>query len=300
MKVTFVIVYSSLNTPTKLYTNDLEVTDVIVQHTKGLLSQFAEIKIDKEIILVDNTGDFDKEFRVPDMKVVLGPQYFLERNLTVPYDWYNSDNIKDLQISGHNHNHAAFASMGFQAGVEEATGDYIIMQHNDTKYLFNYYSGATVIQDSIKLLEDNKYAYITVDKKPRKETEPLTAENVPDIEYFADCYWFLCRRNFYRDNHIHVDWTRGDTNHLATIKCAQTNQKYLHLPGYYEIQEFRDPEWVKNLQTKYPLLLSKGKNIHTLYNKGQNIHTLYDIPFLVHVKGGTGLGRKIIEANIWS
>lgn len=288
MKVTFVIVYSSLNTPTKLYLNDLEVTAVINQHTVNLLNQFQEIKIDKEIILVDNTGDFG-DFRVPDMRVVTGPQYFLERGLEVPYAWYNKENIKDLYISKHNHNHAAFCSMGFQAGVEEATGDYIVMQHNDTKYLFDHYSGNTVIQDSITLLEENNYAYVTVDKKPRKETEPLNAENVPHIEYFADCYWFLCRRDFYSKNGIHIDWTRGDTNHLATIICEQTNQKYLHLPGYYEVAKFRDLQWRENLQKKYPSLLSHGQNIHTLYN----------IPFLAHVKGGTGLGRKIIKGTVW-
>ena len=73
-----------------------------------------------------------------------------------------------------------------------------------------------------------------------------------------------------------MDWIRGDNNHLATITCKDTNQNYLHLPGFFENDEHEKELF--NSQYEYT------------YDMG-NLHTFEDKPFIIHLKGGTGLYR---------
>ena len=68
-----------------------------------------------------------------------------------------------------------------------------------------------LIKDAVSTLEENNYEYITIDKRPLKDA------TFKGMNYFADCYWFLCRKDFYTKHNIWVDWCRGDNNHLATI-----------------------------------------------------------------------------------
>ena len=56
--------------------------------------------------------------------------------------------------------------MSFNHGIIEISGDYLVLQHNDTLYIDN------VIEKQIKLLEEENYEYITIDKKPPKDVSP--------------------------------------------------------------------------------------------------------------------------------
>ena len=116
---------------------------------------------------------------------------------------------------------------------------------------------------------------ITIDKKPPKGVSPK------GYDYFADCYWFLCRGDFYSKHNIWVDWIRGDNNHLATITCYDKGLKYLHLPGFYETKETNRKKFLKQ---------------HNFNLNVGNLHTFNDKPFLIHRKGGTGLYR-ILEGK---
>lgn len=283
MKVSFIVVWSSTKNPKNLvveaYPVDTILDDLLLSDTKHLLRQIQSIPVDKEILLMDNSGDFPTDFNLPDLRVIESIQSLSYENDTFRLPWY--DKIPALREDSRrliaHRNHTAFASLAFQHGLEESTGDYVIMQHNDTEYLFNYYSKDCIIHDTIKHLEDNNLEYITIDAKPPKSSSPK------HVKYFADCYWFLCRRNFYDKHQIYIDWEIGDTNYLATVTCTDKNLKFLHLPGFYEGSYSRslnnNHEWRKNLSIKYPGLL---------YNT-QNVHTFNDIPFIQHVKGGTGL-----------
>lgn len=285
MKVSFIIVFATtqrtqLTVKDETYPNDGELDRLIVQDTKNILRQIQSIPIDKEIILVDNTGDFPNEFNLPDLKVIEGIQNLFLKDKGIYFDWFEKipsltkkGNLKDFHA-----NHTAFTSLAYQQGLEEAQGEYIIMQHNDTEYLFKYYSAESIIYDAINYIENKKLSYLTVDKKPPKQSSPK------GIDYFADCYWFLCRRDFYDSNNIHIDWDLGDTNYLATATCVEKGLSYEHLPGFYEGKVIKDAnntaEWKDNLFKKYPELLPLSVNIHTFDN----------IPFLLHVKGGTAGG----------
>lgn len=279
MKVSFIIQFSSLNTPTGLYFNDEESNPLIQDMTIRLVEQIKTIPIDKEIILVDGTGDYNGKDD-PEITYLKGPQYYLERKLEHNFDWLNREYIRDYR-QGTPAGHCQFCSLGFQAGIEVATGDYLILQHNDTQYMFDHYPADRVIVDAIEKLEGENYEYITVDKKHIKPNWKTHPDYLESIEYFADAYWFLCRKDFYKKHNIYVDWSRGDTNHLATIACERAGLKYLHLPGYYEDKQFRDEEFNNRMIKEYGL---------ELWNKGK-LHILNNRLFLLHVKGGTGLNR---------
>lgn len=289
MKVSFIVVYSTRKSKNKFYSEDDKLDVLLTETTINLLSQLDKLEIDKEIILVDNTNNFPKEVTFDSMKVIEGIQSLVLKNENLKFKWFDRiPTTSQKVINGLNH--AKACSLAFNQGLELATGDYIVMQHNDTHYLNKYYSTNELIKDTISYLEDNNLEYLTVDKKPQKDCSP---KHVP---YFADCYWFLCRRDFYDKHNIYVDWERGDTNHLATITCVDKGLKFEHLPGFYENKEIREEHdtntFKRELGIKYPDLLDISHNIHTFNN----------IPFLLHIKGGTGLSRvkKIKhDTNYW-
>ena len=78
-----------------------------------------------------------------------------------------------------------------------------------------------------------------------------------------------------------MDWARGDNNHLATITCFDKGLKYCHLPGWFENNE-SDKHYFNNT---YNFESSAG-----------NLHIFRGRPFLIHLKGGTGLYR-VLEEN---
>lgn len=278
MKVSFIIVtsstkkfveYDSKSWPER--NTELEVK--LNLQTNKLISQILTLPLDKEIIVVDNTGDFILTKNDSRVKIVEGYGIVYKKDGFLKDFSYITDIVPG-------YNHTVSCSMSFNIGLKHATGDYIIMQHNDTNYLFDYYGSNKMVNDAIELLEYKKYEYVTVDKKPPKDTSPK------GIEYFADCYWFLCKKDFYEKHGIWVDWERGDTNHLATLTCVEKKLPFLHLPGFYELDSsFEGKAW-------RAYALQKGLNSNT------NIHYLNRKPFLEHYKGGTGLSKVIKEQSL--
>lgn len=263
-KVSYILVWGDTNSLHRIDPKSYQVKDdvnlALLQHTHILINQILN-QDPHEILIMDNEGNFPKHH---DNRVKVIPSYqsvgYLDGERPA---WLDKINIGDKWDDG-DFNHTKSVSMAYNHGITEATGDYFILQHNDTLYLNN------LVPDLITKLEKESYAYITIDKKPPKH------EEYEKYEYFTDCYWFLCRKDFYSSNDIWVDWKRGDTNHLATITCKDTNQKYLHLPGFFENDEHSRQDFNE----------SHGYN----YDKG-NLHTFEDKPFILHLKGGTGLYR---------
>lgn len=261
MKISFIICYSS-TTPMTIFDKkswpkpNIELDKAILKATNKLLSQIIEIDLYKEILLLDNSGDFKTDIVSDQLKII---------------NTYKEVK-KDLEIK----NQAQVTAEAYNIGLFNATGNYIIIQHNDTEYLNEYYPTRDFLLDAIDKLNGEKYGYITVDAKPSKSGNP---EN----NFYADCYWFLCNGTFYADHRINVDYKNGDNNHLATITCREKQIKYLHLPGYYEI----------GLGEHHKMMLKK--DYPGLFRSPYNIHTYNGIPFLKHYKGGTGLKRLIRE-----
>jgi hypothetical protein len=270
MKVSYILVWSDTNTmnrnDSKYYSVNERDNKALLKHTLDLIDQILELN-PHEILVMDNEGNFPKHH---DDKVRVIPSYqsvgYLDGERP---KWLDKINIEDYK-EDINFNAAKSTAMAYNHGLTLVSGDYLIIQHNDTKYLFENYSSNKVIKDAIELLESKNYEYITIDKKPVKHKE------YEKYEYFADCYWFLCRKDFYSKHNIWVDWIRGDNNHLATITCKDKGLKYLHLPGHFETYETDRFEF----NNKYFFEVGCG-----------NLHTLNDRPFLIHRKGGTGLNR---------
>lgn len=195
----------------------------------------------KEIILVDNTNNFPN-IKMPNLRIIKGWQYLSENELKSQnnFDKYKIDNFKNLSM---------WVSMAYNLGIENAKGDYIILQHNDIHYHNN------LIPTLISTLENDLLEYISVDYKKlsisgylgNKEVIDGILDNV-EVGYsdggyiktkelgFADCYFFLCRKEFFDD--YFVDWKYGDSNHSATLKCLNQNKKFLHLGPYYDNPNF--------------------------------------------------------------
>ncbi len=266
-KVSYILVWSDTNTmnrnDSKSYNVDEKVNQALLTHTLHLIDQILEMN-PYEILIMDNEGNFPKH---EDNRVRVIPSY-----QSVGYfdgdrpTWLEQITIDDY-YEDKSFNAAKSTAMAYNHGIIESNGDYLVLQHNDTLYIDN------VIEQQIEFLEQENYEYITIDKKPPKETSPN------GYEYFADCYWFLCRKDFYSKHNIWVDWIRGDNNHLATITCKDKKLKYLHLPGFFENKEHD-----KDFNEKYE------------YNsKDGNLHTFNGKPFIIHLKGGTGLYRILKE-----
>ena len=304
MKVSFIIVYC---TPSMIFQKEYQSKEAwdhtpasiyhdnyILEHTKNLILQISEFPVEKEILVMDNSGDFPSDFKVKDLKVIPSVQTYLNTFGRIPdfvdgvsQDWFKKVKDDDYFDS------KWVVSTAYQHGIEMSTGDYIILHHNDVEYLFEYYPPSKFINDVISKLENDNLEYITVDKKRIKEDkwyDPISGDDIPDnIEYYSDAYWFLCRSDFYDKHNIYVDWMRGDTNHLPTITCVNKNLKFLHLPGFYEYWTENDPRALKNFKEKlmgwYVELWTK------VTDSFFNVHTFNDIPFLIHNKGGTELGN---------
>ena len=270
-KVSYILVWSDTNTmnrnDSKSYNVDERVNKELLKHTLNLIDQILEMN-PHEILIMDNEGNFPKH---ENKLVKVIPSYqsvgYIKKNS--PYNplWLEEITIDDYWEDW-DFNAAKSTAMAYNHGIIESSGNYLVLQHNDTLYLDN------VIEEQIQLLEKEKYEYITIDKKPIK------FEEYKKYEYFADCYWFLCRKDFYSKHNIWVDWVRGDNNHLATITCFDKGLKYLHLPGFYETKETDRREFLKE---------------HYFDIREGNLHTFNDKPFIIHRKGGTGLYRILEE-----
>ena len=206
------------------------------------------LDFEKEIILVDNTNNFPN-IKMPNLKIVKGWQYLSEDELKSKknFNKYQIDNFKNLSM---------WVSMAYNIGIENAKGDYIILQHNDIHYHNN------IIPTLISTLEKDSLEYISVDYKKLSISGYLGNKEVIDnilndieIGYseggyvktkelgFADCYFFLCKKEFFND--YFVDWKYGDSNHSATLKCLKENKKFLHLGPYYDNPNFETDSTIR-------------------------------------------------------
>jgi hypothetical protein len=279
MKFSFILIYSSTRhfvqfDPKSWKERDFDLEEKITNHTNNLLTQIQSIPIEKEILLMDQTNDFVREGSMEDLKIIPTYQYYMEMD---DMDNFNLDlyiGDKYPKTGGvRRADHTLGASMAYNHGLSLSSGDYIIFQHNDTLYDFVSSDKKTLFFDLVNYLEENDYQYLTIDKKPIKNRE--YPEWNDKIEYYADCYWFMCKPSFYYDNKIWVDWTRGDTNHLATIYCVNNKLKFKHFPGYFEIGGEERKYWNNKL----------GINASTHILP----HLFQDKVFIYHYKGGTGL-----------
>lgn len=292
MKFSFIIVYSSTKHmqifDTKSWKErDYELEKKITHHTNKLLTQIQSIPVEKEILLMDQTNDFVRDGSMKDLKIIPSYQYYMETN--------DMDNfVIDLYIGDKYRTKGGIekvdatlgASMAYNHGLSLSTGDYIIFQHNDTYYNFVESNKETLFYEFVEYMEENDLQYLTIDKKRIKNKD--YPEWNDKLEYYADCYWFICKPSFYYDNKIWVDWIRGDTNHLSTIFCVNNNLNFEHLPGFYENTREECDYWWEKLQ-------KNDRKVHT--------HMFKQKTFIYHFKGGTGLStlkkKKDDITNSW-
>ena len=241
-KVSYILVWSNTKT---MHRNDPSCYDVnekvnkaLLKQTLNLIEQILELN-PHEILIMDNEGDFPKH-QNPLVKVIPSYQSVGYLDGKRP-EWLDKINLEDYTED--NEFHAAKSTaMAYNHGLTLTSGDYLILQHNDTKYLFDNYSSRKIIKD---------------------------------------CDFFLFSCDFYYKHEIGVDGARGDNNHLATITCFDKGLKYSHLPGWFENYE-SDKHYFNNT---YNFESSAG-----------NLHIFRGRPFLIHLKGGTGLYR-VLEEN---
>jgi len=260
-----------------VYSDSANVIDATIKTIKNINA----LRCEKEILLVDNSHTWSKWTQEGDVlsnvRVIKGWQALrLEELEKIPEYMNHHDIQQSLDNFG---NDTMWASMAFHLGIQEAKGEYVVLQHNDTFY------HQDCIDKMIQQMEEEELTYISVDNKKiwistyllnkdfldkyikEYSQQPVTV-SPEDGGYvktkklgFADAYFFLCKRKFF-DNY-NIDWYYGDTNHGATIYCLENDLKYLHLGPYYD-----NPNW--ETEDLFPT--------HTYHYKEK--------PFLTHLKGG--------------
>lgn len=250
-------------------------TENIISNTIDCIKNINKtFSLDKEIILVDNTHNFP-DIEMPNLKVIKGWQGLSYDDLVKQktFEKYKIDNL---------YNQTVWASMAFNVGIEHASGDYIILQHNDIVYHTN------ILPKLTELLEQ-RYEYISVDSKKLSLSSYVSQKRVFDelleeVEFavdnggyikttkigLADAYFFLTKREFFND--YKVDWLYGDTNHGATIKCLAENKKFLHIGPFYDNPNFS----------------TAGEDRTYIYRGSK---------FLTHLKGGFSEGKMSHKVN---
>ena len=260
----------------------------IMYSTLKTIKNINNLNCEKEIILVDNSHTWPG-IKLPNLRVVKGWQALPVRELKNTPEYMNHKDVKSsLKNIG---NLTMWVSMAFHCGIQEAKGDYIVLQHNDTFYHKDR------IDEIIEQMEEEKLEYISVDNKKiwistyllnkkfldkhiknySAQIIQMRPENGGYLKTkklgFADAYFFLTKRKFF-DNY-NIDWRYGDTNHGATIYCLENDLKYLHLGPYHD-----NPNWdIKDIDSYSPYTgRSVKETLHTYYYKKE--------PFLTHLKGG--------------
>lgn len=226
----------------KLPNHPITVTADIIYNTICLVKNInKKIKVDKEIILVDNTHSFPN-IKMDNLKIVKGWQSLSEDEIKKQptFNRYNIDDFNNLTM---------WVSMAFNVGIEHAKGDYIICQHNDVFYHNDF------ISDMIAQMESESLEYISADYKKiflsayvnnKKSIDKFLSDYIISPEDggfiktkklgFADCYFFMCKKEFFDD--YYIDWGYGDTNHGATIKCLENKKSFLHLEPFHDNPNF--------------------------------------------------------------
>ena len=278
--ISFIIPFSTIEKDKFLNLNEKEDlweendSANIVYCTIKTIKNINSLKCEKEILLVDNSHTWP-EIKLPNVRVIKGWQALPLEELEKIPEYMNH---RDIQASLDNLGCLTmWVSMAFHLGTQEAKGEYVVLQHNDTFY------HQDCIDEMIQQMEEEELEYISVDNKKiwistyllnkefldkyikefSQQPVSIRPENGGYIKTkkvgFADAYFFLCKRKFF-DNY-NIDWYYGDTNHGATIYCLYNELEYLHLGPYYD-----NPNW------------ETEDTLHTYYYK--------DEPFLTHLKGG--------------
>ena len=274
--ISFIIPFSTIEKDKFLNLNEQEDlweendSANIIYSTIKTIKNINSLKCEKEILLVDNSHTWP-EMELPNVRVIKGWQALPLEELEKIPEYMNH---KDIQLSLDNFGCLTmWVSMAFHLGTQEAKGEYIVLQHNDTFY------HQDCIDEMIEQMEKEELEYISVDNKKiwistyLLNKEFLSEHIEDDVEIgpenggyvrtkklgFADAYFFLTKRKFF-DNY-NIDWYYGDTNHGATIFCLYNNLNYLHLGPYYDNPNYKTVD-----------------TLHTYYYN--------DEPFLTHLKGG--------------
>ncbi len=278
--ISFIIPFSTIEKDKFLNLNEKDAlweendSANIVYCTIRTIKNINSLKCEKEIIVVDNSHTFP-DIELPNVRVIKGWQALPLEELKKISEYMNH---RDIEHSLDNLGCLTmWVSMAFHLGTQEAKGEYVVLQHNDTFY------HRDCIDEMIEQMETEDLQYISVDNKKIWISTYLLNKDFLDkniTEYseqpviirpesggyvktkkigFADAYFFLCKRKFF--DIYNVDWYYGDTNHGATIYCLYNNLKYLHLGPYYD-----NPNW------------ETEDTLHTYHYN--------DKPFLTHLKGG--------------
>ena len=128
----------------------------MIYATIKTIKNINSLKCEKEILLVDNSHTWP-EVDLPNVRVIKGwqalplkelekiPEYMSHRDIQLSLDYFGNDTM--------------WASMAFHLGTQEAKGDYIVLQHNDTFY------HQDCLDEMIKQIEKEELEYISVDNK---------------------------------------------------------------------------------------------------------------------------------------
>lgn len=264
--ISFIIPFSTVEKDRIYNLHNWKQTDsayIILQTILCIKNINKKIKTNKEIILVDNTNTFPN-IKLPNLRIIPGYQ-------SIDCTKKQHQELNDFNIDNFS-NQSMWASMAYNIGIKHAKGDYIILQHNDIFY------HTDLIGSLIDEMSDKKYGYISADFKKISLTayasnKEFVETHVKDIKInytnggyvetkdigFADCYFFLAKKDFFKI--YYVDWSWGDSNHGATVKCIEEKQKFLHLGPFYDNPNFKT-------------------------DKSSRDYYFDDIKFITHLKGG--------------
>ena len=288
--ISFIIPFSTIEKDKFLNLNEKDVlwdendSANIVYCTIRTIKNINSLKCEKEILLIDNSHTFP-DIDLPNVRVIKGWQALTREELEKIPEYMNH---KDIQNSLDNLGCLTmWVSMAFHLGTQEAKGEYIVLQHNDTFY------HQDCIDEMIEHMEKEELEYIGVDNKKiglstyllnkdfldkyiKEYTQQLIEIRPESGGYvktqkvgFTDAYFFLTKRKFF--DIYNVDWYYGDTNHGATMFCMYNDLKFLHLGPYYDNPNYDTPD-----------------SLHTYHYK--------DKPFLTHLKGGFSENKMTAKA----
>ena len=288
--ISFIIPFSTIEKDKFLNLNEKDVlwdendSANIVYCTIRTIKNINSLKCEKEILLIDNSHTFP-DIDLPNVRVIKGWQALPREELEKIPEYMNH---KDIQNSLDNLGCLTmWVSMAFHLGTQEAKGEYIVLQHNDTFY------HQDCIDEMIEHMEKEELEYIGVDNKKiwlstyllnkdfldkyikeytqqQIEIRPESGGYVKTQKVgFTDAYFFLTKRKFF--DIYNVDWYYGDTNHGATMFCMYNDLKFLHLGPYYDNPNYDTPD-----------------SLHTYHYK--------DKPFLTHLQGGFSENKMTAKA----
>ena len=288
--ISFIIPFSTIEKDKFLNLNEKDVlwdendSANIVYCTIRTIKNINSLKCEKAILLIDNSHTFP-DIDLPNVRVIKGWQALPREELEKIPEYMNH---KDIQNSLDNLGCLTmWVSMAFHLGTQEAKGEYIVLQHNDTFY------HQDCIDEMIEHMEKEELEYIGVDNKKiwlstyllnkdfldkyikeytqqQIEIRPESGGYVKTQKVgFTDAYFFLTKRKFF--DIYNVDWYYGDTNHGATMFCMYNDLKFLHLGPYYDNPNYDTPD-----------------SLHTYHYK--------DKPFLTHLKGGFSENKMTAKA----